>query len=220
MKRTIILLALILIIATALWLSLTDTARQVEVSDLPWQVEVLPDGTSRVFGIHLGRSSLKDVSQAFEAIPELAVFQESDGALRLEAYFGRIRLGVFEARVVAHVASDAETLAAIADRAPSSEPMPSGARKLGLTEADIAAVYTLPVDALTYIPSAQYDAEIVAQRFGEPAEIRPISDTQQYWLFPGLGLALLLGEEEKEVLEYVPPRDFDALVARLPQASE
>jgi len=220
MKRTIILLALILIIATAMWLSYTDTARQVEVTDLPWQVEVLPDGTSRVFGINLGRSSLKEVSQAFEAIPEIAVFQEADGQLRLEAYFGRIRLGVLEARVVAHVAVDAASLAAMVARAPSSEPMPSGARKLGLTEDDIAAVYGETVDALTYIPTAEYDAQIVETRFGEPAAIRQINETQRYWLYPGIGLALLLGDEEREVLEYVPPRDFDALEARLPAAVE
>lgn len=220
MKRTIILLAVILIIAAALWLSYTDTARQVEVTDLPWQVEVLPDGTSRVFGIDLGRSTLKEVSQAFEAIPEIALFQEADDSLRLEAYFGRLRLGVLEARVVAHVVFDEQTLNQMAARAPSSDPMPSGARKLGLTEDDIAAVYTRPVDALTYIPTAQYDATIVEQRFGQPAAIRPINETQSYWLYPGIGLALLLGEEEREVLEYVPPRDFDALEARLPEAAE
>ena len=220
MKRTIILLALILIIATALWLSYTDTERQVEVTDLPWQVEVLPDGTSQVFGITLGRSSLREVSEAFETIPEIALFEEADGTLRLEAYFGRIRLGVLEARVIAQVGMAPERLEAMAARAPTSEPMPSGARKLGLGEDDIATVFRQTVAALTYIPSAQYDARIVEQRFGAPAAIRPINETQRYWLYPGIGLALLLGDEEREVLEYVPPRDFDALVARLPEAVE
>ena len=220
MKRTIILLALILIIATALWLSYTDTARQVEVSDLPWQVEVLPDGTSRVFGVTLGRSSLREVSETFETIPEIALFAEADGALRLEAYFGRIRLGVLEARVIGQVAMQPEMLEAMGARAASSEPMPSGARKLGLSEDDIAVVYQQTVAALTYIPSAQYTAQIVEQRFGKPAAIRPINPTQRYWLYPGIGLALLLGDEEREVLEYVPPRDFDALVERLPAPVE
>lgn len=219
MKRMFVLLALILIVATALWLGYSDRPRPVEVGDLPWQVEALPDGTSRVFGVVLGQSSLKQVSQTFETLPELALFEEADDSLRLEAYFGRLRLGVLEARVVAHVAVAPEELAGIRERSPSSEPMPSGARKLGLTEDDIAAVYEMPVDALTYIPSAQYDEAIVRQRFGEPAEILPLNDTQRYWLYPAKGLALLLGEEEREVLEYVPPRDFEAVRARLTQAA-
>ncbi|HDP89780.1 MAG TPA: hypothetical protein ENN42_07485 [Thioalkalivibrio sp.] len=214
MKGALLALALILALAGC------DDPRTIDVADLPWAVEALPDGSSRVFGVTLGESTLRTVAQTFRSMPEIAMFHEADGTLYLEAYFGRITLGVLEARVVAQVVIDDEHLAAMAARAPSNEPMPSGARKLGLTEADIRAVYDLPVRALTYIPTAQYDAQIVEQRFGTPAEILPLNTTQSYWLYPDKGLALLLGEDEREVLEYVPPREFPALRARLERTVE
>ncbi|MBD3619224.1 MAG: hypothetical protein HUJ28_07120 [Chromatiales bacterium] len=211
MKGTLMALGLMLLLAAC------DDPRQLATQDLPWVVESLADGGSRVFGVTLGESDLRTVAQTFRALPEIALFREADGGLYLEAYFGRITLGVLEARVIARLAADEAQLAAMADRAPNSEPMPSGARKLGLTEADIRSVYDLPVGALTYIPTAQYDAAIVEQRFGPPAETLRLNNTQTYWLYPDKGLALLLGEEEREVLEYVPPRDFPALRERLQQ---
>lgn len=215
MKRILALAALALVAGLVIWIQLDDVPQQVEVKDLPWQIETLPDGRSRVFGVTLGDSTLQQVSEYFEALPEVGAFVDADDTTRIEAYFGRVRLGVLEARVIAQVGGDPAVVQQYIERSPLQKPMPSGARKYELLEADLSAVYQWPVVALTYVPSAQYQTDIVEQRFGVPAEVVELDALRRYWLYPNLGLAMLISDEEKEILEYVAPRDFDALRARV-----
>lgn len=208
----LILLGLLLAVVPSLFKQLDET---VKVEDLPWHVTVFPDGSSEVFGVHLGQTTLHALAQRLENIPEVGLFIDTEGYRSLEAYFGRVRLGVLEAKLVARLQVSPELLDGFEATAVNNEPMPSGARKLELTEDNLKQAFELPVSELTYAPYAQYDAELVKERFGEPEERFAVSDTGEYWLYPQLGLALLLDTEGKEFLEYVPPVRFPEAVDRL-----
>ena len=65
-------------------LLLPETEGPVEpVTGLPWQVDILPDGTSRVFGITLGRSTLDEAIQALGNDMQLAIIAAPEGVERL-----------------------------------------------------------------------------------------------------------------------------------------
>lgn len=205
------LVSLFLVALAALIVWLGGGSRTVVVEDLPWDVRRLPDGGSEVFGWSLGRSTLKEVSDDVGAIPEVALFLMPGQDVSAEAYFGRVRLGVLEARLVVRLDIDQETLRAFAQRGIKSKAMPSGARKLELLESDLRVAYLSPIAAITYVPYARYDEATVLDRFGEPAERIATSPTGAYWLYPELGLAVLIETEGPNSLEYVDPRRFGVL---------
>ena len=65
------------------------------------------------------------------------------------------------------------------------------------------------VSVITYIPGTRgLDAAFFRQRFGAPAAWLRESEQAVSWFYPRLGLSVLIDDEAREVLEYLPPRDF------------
>lgn len=96
----------------------------------------------------------------------------------------------------------------------------SGTRKVTLSSADAQTVRSLPITSITYLPAINLSAELVEKRFGLPTEklADPSSDAV-HWLYPELGVDIALSEENREVIQYVQPANFAALVAPLKQSS-
>ena len=95
-----------------------------------------------------------------------------------------------------------------------------GGRRYPVAEADTEQGLEARVTAITYMPVARFDADLVRQRFGEPAE-RLATRDGAHWLYPPLGLDVLLGDNGEALLQYVPPPDFEQrLRAPLHQTGE
>ena len=89
---------LLIIIVLAVYPFLGDKGPAQKVTGLPWQIDVLEDGATRVFGIVLGRSSLAEAHDALGRDTELAVMQDKDGSQSLEMYVAHYRAGLLSAR--------------------------------------------------------------------------------------------------------------------------
>lgn len=203
----------LLLVAGLLW-SAKDSVLRPAPGPLPWDIQIT-QGDAQVLGVRFHHTALKDVMLAWGVTPEIGLFVGPHEHGGLEAYFGRVRLGVLEARVIAHLDTSTIDIPAWAARKASDHPMPSGARKLELSEADLLQAYHLPIVRLTYIPYAQFDAQTVALRFGQPAERLTLNEHSTYWLYPQKGLTVLIDEKGKDVINYVSPRDFPALRQRV-----
>jgi hypothetical protein len=214
MNRYLLLaLAVAAIGATAL---LWPTQRTGTLTNLPWQIETLPEGVSRVFGITLGRTTAAEAQHILGQAAEFALFEGQSGDLSLEAFFSNVELGHIVARVIARLAADPSDIQRLREQATNRQPMPSGAARLGLSETANREVQDWPVVGITYSPVyARLDAQVLEARFGKPAEILDGADAQRYWLYPALGLAIITNTEGRTLLEYVAPRDFAQLRARL-----
>jgi hypothetical protein len=213
------ILAVVLVIAIALvvtWFT-GNQPRTVKVEDLPWQVEVQADGASRVFNVSLGQTSLDELSRRLNKVPEIAVFVTNEGPGAIEAYFGKIRLGIFDAKFVLMLEASPEMLLRVAENAGEPEPMPSGSWKRVVGEQDIPDVVNLPIREITYVPSVAYEPDLVEQRFGKPATVLGLDETSDYWLYPEKGLAILMNQDGKEILQYVHPAAFRGLTTRIEQ---
>ncbi len=211
LKNVLVFTGVILLGAIAwIWLQGGEEKTMV-VSDLPWQIEVFPDGSSEVFSVHLGKTSLDEMSRHLDKAPEMALFVGVDGPTDLEAWYGKTRVGVFDAKVVAHVAASQQQLVAFEQNAGDPEPMPSGSWRRNIGERDYPEVIMLPIDRITYIPSVHYETDIAEKRFGKPAEIISEDEQSDYWFYPEKGLVLMMNQEGKEVLQYVRPDHFDVL---------
>jgi hypothetical protein len=177
--------------------------------DLPWQITVSPDGTTlTVFGLTLGESTLRDGVNKLGRRYELGVFEDKTGRLSLEGYFRDAMVGGLNARLVLSGRLPESALVALKVHAGEGKPTMDQGRRYSVVEADEDLALSAVITALTYLPMVKFDADLVRQRFGEPAEWVAVQDGA-HWLYPALGLDLLLGDNGGALLQYVPPAEFD-----------
>lgn len=187
---------------------------------LPWAVTAHEDGTSTVFGVQLGRSTLGEAEQLFKSEAELSLFQPEQGRMAAEAYFDAVTLSGLAAKLVLEAALSEAELQAMYTRGLRIANMGKG-RKVTLHPDDIARIRATPVASLTYLPRTHLDEKLVEARFGVPEQkvAEPGGDVV-HWLYPDRGLDVAISTEGKEVLQYVAPRDFTRLMAPLLQQSK
>lgn len=183
-------------------------------TDLPWQVTVNEDGSVSVLDIVLGRSTLADAMQKFGGVEGLAVFEDTDGEMALEAYFGTVQFGPLKAKIIATLDSPPGELDALKAGANGREGSPSGDWKYPLSEGPAPHAARV-VKGVTYIPGTRtLDPEFLLARFGAPAALMRESDRAVSWYYPERGLSVLVDDKAREVFEYRLPADF-----RLPSGS-
>jgi hypothetical protein len=186
---------------------------------LPWQISITPDGGSKVLGVELGRTTLGEAELAFSEPAEVSLFVQEGGERVVEAYFDSVDISGIRARIVMVMALTPEQLTQMYERGVRVANMGGGRRKVTLSDEDMQQLRQLPVESMTYIPRANLDAELVKQRFGEPAErIAEPEGKTVHWLYPQKGLDVALNPEEKEVLQYVRPEHFERIRAPLKAA--
>jgi len=74
---------------------------------------------------------------------------------------------------------------------------------------------------LTYLPNARLDEAIIAKRFGEPAQrVRETKSGVVHWLYPQNGLDVVMSGNERPLMQYLPPKNFELLRAPLMEKGE
>lgn len=205
----------------ALGLMLTGCGQEGgKLDDLPWQVTVDEQGNPQVFHLEVGKSTLKALIEHVHSFPELAVFSYENGKRTLEAYFGTQRLGLFEAKLIAELQADDDTLTRFQQNTSKREGMASGQWKYALAEKDMQSADSFVVRKLVYMPAVNYEPDIVEARFGQPAERlpSPAKPGVAFWTYPDKGLIILMNNEGGEILYYVTREIFPQLKQELLEA--
>ncbi len=183
-----------------------------EYRNLPWQIETFDDGSSQVFGVHLGNSTLDQVEQQFQEPSEVSMFATDEGQRMVEAFFNSVTLSGLKAKIVVTLGFSDAQLQEMYDRGERISTLAEGKRKISLSGEDLQKARGTPVVALTYLPRTDLEEPVVVKRFGPPAEkIAETGGNKQHWLYPDKGLDVVLDKEAKDVLQYVAPRDFEQL---------
>lgn len=191
--------------------AINDKRYHVSPEYLPWQISVTESGNTRVFGINLGETSVKDAFKTLQVFPDSALFAHANGRMSMEAYISSVSLSGLTAKVILEYGIDNETLKRFIEGSIKKEGMPSGAFKYKLNEDDLLEAMQSPVISISYIPYAQFDDDIILQRFGVASETVKINDQSSILLFPELGLSITYNKNNKDILQYVAPKDFDRL---------
>lgn len=211
----IIVLALAILVGPAVWQFSRHTPQAVPTTGLPWQIETLPGGESRVFDLTLGHSTLADARKRFGDEMPLAVVAEPNESGNVEGYYENVTAGFVAGRLIVTADLPPAVIDAMRERSPKTEYMQSTTRKARLADSDFAAALAAPIRALSFIPAAQLDEDIVIQRFGQPTERIRVNEHVEHLLYPARGLDLVLDSKGKELLQYVAPARFEALRAPL-----
>ncbi len=191
----------------------SDTPQKV--TDLPWQVEVLPDGTTHVFGVSVGKVTFRQLAEYLRSVPELAVFETPKGERTLEGYYGKKRLGVFEAKIVGELNADKTTIDRFVAAHTEKKPQPTGTWRYELAEKNVLEANDFLVKYLVYIPVVDYSADEIQKHFGTPMNTVKAGARVTWWLYPAKGLIIMQDNEDSEVFYYSTPADFAALEKRL-----
>lgn len=213
MKRTLIVLALIVVALVAPFL-IPGIGKQEGVDanvNLPWQIELDGRGNSRVFGIQPGVSTLGDVRERLGDDRQVAIIALPDETGSLEAFYNQVPLGFVLAKLIVTVDASPEAISVMRERALKAEYMESSTRKIKLHPDDLRAADALPIRALSVIPTVNLDEATVVQRFGQPGERLQVSEKRVHLLYPEKGLDVVLDQDGKELLQYVAPRNFSLL---------
>lgn len=203
-------LVIFVIGASALFRSGEKPAAQL-TEGLPWQIESLPDGLSRIFGLVLTRSRLNDAREKFDLDMEIAVIAAPGESGALEAYSGNVTTGMITGKMILVADVDHQTLTHFRDRAIKAETMDGRTRKYILRHDDLALAWRSRIASITFIPAINLDEQTVLNRFGAPVERIRVDERVEHFLYPQQGLDLALDSKGKEVLQYVAPNQFDRL---------
>jgi hypothetical protein len=212
MKYFLVLLVVILIAIGLMFFNNDEQASNEPVTGLPWQIDSLPSGDTRVFGIVLGRTTL---GEAIELLGndemDLAILAAPHETGTLEAYYSHYSAGPITGKLFLLLGITPDVLSPMRKRAFQD----GGTRRYHLHPDDLPVAYRAPVSVINFVPSFNLDDEIAQTRFGTPAEIIQIDTQQKHWLYPDKGLDLILNVDNKDVLQYLPPGQFSAHRAQL-----
>ena len=190
------------------------------LTGLPWQVETLPDGITRVFGLQIGSSRLTDVLDILGSDMDLAIIAAPDEVGNLEMYYGHYRTGLLSGKLVLQTGIGEQEIIRLRENSVNSKYMASGqAKKYILSPDDLTHVLNETVTGVTFIPVVNLDEEVILARFGEPDRRIQLTGVTHY-LYPRIGLEIALHEEGKEVLQYVSPYAFQQLIKPLEKEEE
>lgn len=202
-------------------LLLPDENIEDDLPRLPWLVELDDQGRTRVFGLTLGQTTLREVRALFKEEGEINLFAKMEGDSQedryaVEAYFDQIYLYRLRGDFVISVQADQASLAPLYERGLRISQLGSGAKKVKLDPLDVDYLAGLPIASITYLPWKSLDAAIVEKRFGPPAEkrVEPESGVT-HWLYPDKGMDLAMDKKGGVVIQYVNRAAFSRLIAPL-----
>ena len=215
--KYLIALLIVILAATGLafFLKNDEQAGDVPVTGLPWQIDKLENGNTRVFGITPGQTTLGEAIALLGDDMDLAIIAAPAEAGGLEAYYSHYSAGPITGKLILVVDIDPERLAPMRERAFHD----GGTRRYHLHPDDLPLAYRAPVRVITFLPSFDLDEEIAQARFGLPAEVIHVNERQKHLLYPDLGLDLILNTDTRELLQYLQPQAFGAHRAHLQQTS-
>lgn len=213
MKTALAITALLfaLLVIPALFRQAPKVPAQENADVLPWKVEALGDGNSRVFGLTVGKDTLLSLEQRFGKDHELALIAAPGEAGSVEIYFERLPEGFPGGRLIATADLDSDTVAAMKARAGKFSYMDSNTRKYPLAAEDRQTALNTRFRALAFIPAINLEEQTILDRFGPPAERIKGEGTTEHFLYPVKGLDVVFDSKGKELLQYVPPARFSAL---------
>lgn len=194
---------------------LPDSLQEQQFDHLPWQVEVRSPEATAVLGLVLGETRLEDLTQSLP-VPDIRLFVDPNGRRSVEAYYANARVPPFEANIVLIPDLTEEEFDFLWSERTSERPMPSGARRYGLSDDALRSLGSARVVEMTYAPRARWDAELIEARFGSPESRLRIGEDQDWWLYPEHGLALMVPiGRGRASMHYVTQERWPGVLQRL-----
>lgn len=211
-----IILGVVALVAVSLSITLMLPDQTVNDGDtLPWNIVHPTPDTTHVLGVTLGQSTLEDAELKFKEPAKVSMFKSDNSKLSVEAFFEEVNLNGLKAKIVLTLEIPSFDLPGIFNRGARMNSAVSG-KRITLSAEDLIKVRQAKIASLTYLPTVRLDESVVIKRFGNPAQrIRETKTGTIHWLYPQHGLDIAMSSNEKPLLQYLSPTDFELLSAPL-----
>jgi len=184
--------------------------------NFPWKITQLASGQTRVFGLTIGQSTLQDAEQLFKEKSEITLFMLNKKEAVIEGFFNEVKIAGLKAKMIMSMTLSTNELQNMFKRGARIATLGSGTRKVTLSSADALKVRQSVINGITYLPSVQLNEKVIEKRFGQPDEKIPDTESDAiHWLYQSKGVDIALSANDKEVIQYVEPEHFAALIAPL-----
>lgn len=159
-----------------------------QLEHLPWQIDILKNGNTRVFGITLEKTSIQDANQILSSFPETRLYFADEQSSRLVAVYDELNISGLMAHIQLVYDLDYPQLAELNQLA---SPVTNQTYAKLPNEKEMALLDSV-VQKLIYTPTIDYQEEEIEQRFGHPAQEIALDENTSIWLYPDLGLEIKL----------------------------
>lgn len=164
--------------------------------DMPWQ-SYATNGITKVFGLTLGKSTLKDAMMLFGKELEISVFKDKKNNTKsLEVYFDGTKLGGISAKIILTLNAKQSHYELLNANIKNYKTMPSGNEKIEFQNYIYPKLINLTIKDISFIPSINLSEKEIINTFGAPH-----SKQNNIWIYPKKGLKILIDEKLK-ILEY------------------
>ncbi|MCW8853577.1 MAG: hypothetical protein OQK72_02640 [Gammaproteobacteria bacterium] len=195
MNRTFLIL---LMIGTALLIAVIGSDDIDQLDDaMPWNIQILENGSSRIMGITLGKTNIQDAHQIFAHFSETRLVTSNSKTVLL-AHFDELNLAGLLAEIDLIYDISETDLEKVRQQAVDTK---QGQYQL-VRESMLMDLLTTPVKQLIYKPYIDYDNNMISQRFGEPEERESITESTEKLIYPALGLVIYLNTDGPEKFIY------------------
>jgi len=182
-----------------------------DLNYLPWEVNRLDNGSLRVFGITLGKTTIQEANQIYASFAKTRLQDITSAndthSHQLIAIYDELSTGGLLGKIQLGYQLDPEVLAEIVKTANVSSEDQVDQKNTKLYAIDNKTEIELlntPVSSITYIPAIDFGEDVIRQRFGQAAEELIINEDKQLWFYPELGLQVYIYTNELDRFVYSP----------------
>lgn len=219
MNRTFLIF---LMVGTAMMIAVIGQHEtDIQLDYMPWEIDILDNGKTHVFGITLEKTTVQEANQIFANFAETLLVssphypsttepqteeQPQQREYRLIARYNNLTIGGLVAEIQLNYQLEPSTLLSlyqqfkkISDRQGEEK-----TQMLSLDTKTEMSFLNTPVNRITYIPSVNYDESLLIQHFGAPAREIQHGNGNTSWHYPPMGLEIILSATERDRFIYSP----------------
>ena len=178
-----------------------------QLDTMPWEVDKLKNGSLRVFGITLSKTSIQDANQIFASFAETRLQVTTDASERktyqLIADYNELIIGGLIAKISLTYQLNQKALEEIAHSIKNVENT-QGRHLYSINNKIEMSYLNTAISTITYIPSIDYGLETIRQNFGQATEEKQIDEELQIWTYPEMGLQVYIYKSELDHFVYAP----------------
>ncbi|MDH5484165.1 MAG: hypothetical protein OEY43_02925 [Gammaproteobacteria bacterium] len=196
MNRT--LLIFIMIASAMIIMVIGNRSPDQDASYTPWDINVLDNGNTRVFGITLNKTLLQDANQILSSFP-VNQFKIDPATQKryLVAHYNALNFNGLIADIDLEYKLTPDELNEIIKLAEQDA-------TLKLPEKNEMKLLGTVIKAIYYRPSIDYNIDMLLKYFGQPESDERKDDKIEYWNYPSLGLKIILNHEGQDEFCYTP----------------
>lgn len=211
MNRTFLI---ILMIGTAMMIAVIGNHEPTtQLDTMPWEVDRLENGSLRVFGLTLGKTSIQEANQIFAQFGKTQLRVTTDindyQTLQLITTYDELLIGGLVARITLVCQMNSNELQKIYHTLDlnnlnqnNSPEIDKSIRHYPVSSKVEMSYLNKSVSAITYTPSVDYGQETIQQNFGLANEEKKINEETQLWIYPEMGLQIFIHNNKLDQFVY------------------